>query len=128
MLFEAPAVCVRSRDVISSAKMTEPLVTYLHDHLAGSKLAIDLLRSLRDHHSCAEFSAEVAATLLLEIEKDRATLERIISRVGKGSPDLKEAAAWFTEKVSRFKLSHADAKGLGTLQALETLSLGILGK
>jgi hypothetical protein len=41
---------------------------------------------------------------------------------------LKEATAWVGEKVSRFKLRHARSGEVGTLEALETLALGILGK
>jgi hypothetical protein len=71
---------------------------------------------------------QLASTLLVEVEVDRETLRRIVDRVGKGSPDLKEAAAWITEKASRLKLGHDEAKGIATFQALETLALGILGK
>jgi hypothetical protein len=31
--------------------MSDPLATYLHDHLAGSNFAIELLDSLRDQYS-----------------------------------------------------------------------------
>jgi hypothetical protein len=107
--------------------MSDPLATYLHDHLAGSNFAIDLLRSMRDHYP-NESLGQLASTVLLEVEEDRETLRRIVERVGKGSPDLKEAAAWILEKTSRLKLGHGEAKGIGTFQALETLALGILGK
>ncbi len=105
--------------------MSDPLVTYLHDHLAGAAFAVDLLKSLRDHYS-GQALGELASHLLLEVEEDRDVLQRIVDRAGKGSPDLKEAAAWLTEKVTRAKLRHNDA--FGTFQALETLALGILGK
>ena len=36
--------------------------------------------------------------------------------------------AWLGEKASRVKLSHHQPDGLSTFEALETLSLGILGK
>jgi hypothetical protein len=29
--------------------MSDPLATYLHDHLGGAKAAIDLLQAMRDH-------------------------------------------------------------------------------
>ncbi len=107
--------------------MNDPLATYLHDHMAGSNFAVDLLESLRDEHS-GEPLGQFAAALLIEIEKDRAVLQRIIDRVGKGSANLKQAAAWLGEKVSRFKLSRGAAGEFGTFEALETLALGILGK
>jgi hypothetical protein len=107
--------------------MSEPLVTYLHDHLAGSNFAIDLVGSLRDHYS-NEPLGEFASRLLVELEEERTLLKQIVDRFGKGSPDIKEAAAWVMEKLSRFKLSHEPAKALGTFEALETLALGILGR
>jgi hypothetical protein len=107
--------------------MTEPLATYLHDHLAGSNFAIDLLESLRDRYA-GQSLGQFASNLLAEIQQDRNTLKQIADRVGKGTPDLKEAAAWLAEKASRLKLSHDHPNALGTFQALETLALGILGK
>jgi hypothetical protein len=107
--------------------MSNPLATYLHDHLAGAAFAIDLLNALQDCYS-GEPLGQLAAGLLVEVEQDRATLQQIIDRVGKESPDLKQAAAWLAEKVSRLKLNHDEPDGLGTLQALETLALGIHGK
>jgi hypothetical protein len=107
--------------------MNDPLATYVHDHLAGSSFAIDLLGSLQDNYSEDQLGV-FAANLLVEIEKDRQTLQRIVDRVGKEPPDLKEAAAWLMEKVSRLKLGLDKEKRLNTLQGLETLELGILGK
>jgi hypothetical protein len=107
--------------------MSNPLATYLHDHLAGAAFAVDLLKELRDHYS-GEALEQFAIGILVEIEQDREALQQIADGVGGKSHDLKQAAAWLAEKVSRFKLSHDDGAGLGTLQALETLALGILGK
>ncbi|MGI9074399.1 MAG: hypothetical protein ACR2JB_24495 [Bryobacteraceae bacterium] len=107
--------------------MNDPLATYLHDHLAGSKFAIELLDSLRDQYS-GEPLGQFAAALLMDVEEDRGILQGIVDRTGKRPPDLKEAAAWLGEKVSQFKLKRGSMEGLGTFQALETLALGILGK
>lgn len=107
--------------------MSNSLATYLHDHLAGSAFAIDLLESLRDHYA-GEPLGELAAALVIEVRRDRETLQTIADEVGKGSSNLKEAAAWVAEKASRFKLTHEDRMGLGTFQALETLALGMQGR
>ncbi|MGI9074017.1 MAG: hypothetical protein ACR2JB_22480 [Bryobacteraceae bacterium] len=107
--------------------MSDPLATYLHDHLAGSNFAIELLGSLRDQYS-GELLGGFAAALLIEIAEDRQILQTILDPIGKTSPDLKQAAAWLGEKVSRFKLKRGSGNGLGSFQALETLGLGILGK
>jgi len=106
--------------------MSDPLATYLHDHLAGSNFAIELLIAVRDKHKGQ--AGQVAAAVLPEVQKDQDTLQRIIDQVGTTPMDLKEAAAWIAEKVSRLKLSHDDPAGLGTFEAMEALSLGILGK
>lgn len=49
--------------------MNGSLATYLHDHMAGSSFAVDLLESLRDRHS-GEPLGEFATTLLVDIEQD----------------------------------------------------------
>jgi hypothetical protein len=107
--------------------MGDNLATYLHDHLAASTFAIDLLQELREHYR-DDSLGQFASSLLGNIEEDRNALQRIVARVGKGSVGLKEAGAWLAEKATRPKLSHGDPKGLGTFQAVETLALGILGK
>ena len=107
--------------------MSDPLATYLHDHLAAAQFAVELLKSLYEQHT-REALGEFAATLLREVEEDRQTLQRIADQAGTEASLLKEATAWVGEKVSRFKLRHASAGESGTLESLETLVLGILGK
>jgi hypothetical protein len=107
--------------------MSDPLATYLHDHLAGAVVAINLLEALHDQHG-GEPLGQFAAELLVEVEADRAVLQRLAERVGAGPSGLKEATAWLGEKVSRLKLRRRAAGGLGTFEALEALALGILGK
>src|SRR4051812_43189771 len=107
--------------------MSDPLATYLHDHLAGSKFAIDLIESLRAQYR-GEPLGRFAAELLIEVEQDRDQLKKIADSVGEGAFDLKEAGAWIAEKISRLKLRHDTCEGLGTFEALETLALGIWGK
>jgi hypothetical protein len=107
--------------------MSDPLATYLHDHLAGSTFAVELLDSLRERYSNQELGA-FAASLLVEIKADQQVVQQIADQVGKGHFDLKEATAWLAEKASRFKLNHDEPGGLGTFEALETLALGIAGK
>jgi hypothetical protein len=107
--------------------MSDPLTSYLHDHLAGSVHAIDLLESMRDRHA-GEPLGQFAAGLLVEIEADRDVLRELAERIGVGSSGLKELAAWVGEGVSRIKLSSRDAAGFGTFEALEFLELGVHGK
>jgi len=108
--------------------MTDPLATYLHDHLAGSHFAIQLLESLHEQYR-DEPLGYFAQALRADVSQDQKTLQSIVERVGEGHPDLTEAAGWFAEKASQLKLKrdHSDG-GLGTFEALETLTLGIRGK
>ena len=94
--------------------MNDSLGTYLHDHLAGSTYAIDLVEALRDQYA-GEPLGQFAATLLIEIKADRDTLRQLAERIGDGSSELKEMAAWMAEKVSRFKLSSGGASGSSNL-------------
>ena len=107
--------------------MAEPLAVYLHDHLAGSRLATDLLDSLSENYRDHD-TGRLAAEILPEIREDRAVLEHLIERVGSGGLDLKDATAWLAEKASRAKLQHDGPTGLGVYEACEALKLGIQGK
>jgi hypothetical protein len=108
--------------------MSDPLATYLHDHLAGSHFAITLLEALREQHS-KESLADFAQALAADVKQDQETLQGIIDRVGKAHLDWPETAGWFVEKASLLKLQRNDSEGgIGTFEALETLTLGIRGK
>jgi hypothetical protein len=104
--------------------MSDSLAIYLHDHLAGSNFAVELLEFLREHH-LGQPLGNAAAALLAEVEADRTVLQGIIARVGQGVPIFKEASAWVGEKLSELKLRRGD---FGAFEALEALALGILGK
>jgi hypothetical protein len=107
--------------------MSDPLATYLEDHLAGAVFAIDLLEALRDEHAHDPLG-QFAAEMLVEIEADRALLQGLAERAGGGSSTLKEVGAWLSEKMTRLKLRRRTAGPLGTFESLEALALGILGK
>lgn len=107
--------------------MSDPLGTYLHDHLAGAAHAINLVEFMRDRHEGGELG-QFAAWLLVEIESDRTVLRQLAERAGAGGRTAKEMAGWLGEKVSRLKLRHNDNDGLGLFEALEFLEIGIHGK
>lgn len=106
--------------------MSDALPTYLHDHLAGSNFAVDLLKNFCSRHAGTPLG-EFGTDMLAEIEEDQQVLHNLIDRVGVPSPALKEAAAWVSEKASRLKLGSGSGE-LGTFQTLETLAMGIWGK
>lgn len=108
--------------------MSEPLAIYLQDHLAGARFATKLLKTLRDQHP-DEPLGEFAAGLLEEIHEDRSILEELLQRVRGGrTGSSKNLFAWLGETTTRMKLHRRTAEGLGTVQKLETLGLGVLGK
>jgi len=107
--------------------MHDPLAVYLHDHLAGSSFAVELLEKLASEFEGTP-SGDVARELLEQVQIDRKTLEDVIHKVGKTSKDLYDALGWIAERVSRIKFKHEDPTGIGAFEAFETISLGILGK
>jgi hypothetical protein len=106
--------------------MSDALITYLHDHLAGSRFALNLLDSLRTGEQPVVIR-KLADELLYEIAEDRRVLEQLADKIGKPQNTLKEGAAWLAQKASLWKLGRDDST-LSTFEALETLSLGIMGK
>jgi|GEM_PF-709621 len=107
--------------------MKDPLATYLHDHLAGATFAVELLEALSDQHSSAPLG-NFARELLIEVEHDRAVLQRLAKELNGDTNILKEAVSWLSEKASRLKLRRQTHSSLGTFETLEALSLGIAGK
>jgi hypothetical protein len=105
----------------------DALTTYLQDHLAGALHAIELLKAMRDHFS-GEPLGTFAGEVLAEVEADREVLARLTESLGGTVGGMKEWSAWLSEKVSRLKLKHDSADGLGTFEALEFLLIGIHGK
>src|ERR1700722_1915841 len=103
--------------------MSDPLVTYLADHLAGSMHAIELVKNMRDEHRNGSLR-EFCENLLTEIERDREVLEQLAKQAGGGPSPTKELVAWAGEKLSRLKLRQRDSDGLGTFEALQHLELG----
>jgi hypothetical protein len=105
------------------------LAAYLNDHLAGSIAAIELMDDLikaSDDESLKRFLAGLKA----EIESDQKILEKLIERADEDQKTSRKVAAWLSEKAARmkFKAAGEDFGGLGLVQALEMLALGIRGK
>jgi hypothetical protein len=107
--------------------MSDPLATYLHDHLGGAKAAIDLLEAMRDHQK-DEPLGDFAANLLAEVQADRDTLQRLAEKAGGGSNVIKEFTGWLGEKATRLKVAPDSADPFATFEALEFLALGVRGK
>ena len=105
----------------------EQLALYLNDHFAGSVAAIELLDDLIEHHP-AHRLARFFRGLREEIVADQETLQEIIDKTGASGSGVRRATAWLAEKVGRAKLGFIGEDGVGLLQALEALLLGVTGK
>ena len=103
------------------------LATYLHDHLAGADFAIESMERMQEKHK-DEALRVFLAEMLVEVRKDRNTLQTVADRVGAGSNGIKQMTAWLGEKVSRMKLGATAEDPFATFEALEFLALGVLGK
>ena len=109
--------------------MSEPLATYLNDHLAGSVAALDLLGHLERSRAGSDLGA-FFAILRADIEADQAELAALIARLGVTQGGVRKAVAWVAEKVARLKLAADDPAGgpLKLLESVEVLAVGIHGK
>ena len=102
------------------------LQTYLRDHVAGAQHAAQLLEALRDLHAGTLLGAS-SAELLKQVEEDLAVLKRGAAGLGAEDFHMKDLAGWLGDKLSRLKLVPLGSP-FSTFEALEFLSLGVLGK
>lgn len=109
--------------------MNDNLAAYLNDHLAGSVAAIELIDDLVNASDDALLK-QFLVDLKRDIESDQKVLEQLIAGAGESEGVIRKAAAWLSEKAARakFKIAGEDFGGLGLVQALEMLALGIRGK
>ena len=105
--------------------LEEPLIRYLHDHLAGARFAVALLNDLSEQETFAEVRT-ASRDLLPNVEQDRLVLERLAAEFGDETNVVKEGLAWLAQKAGKVKLRMADRAGV--YEAVELLSLGVLGK
>jgi hypothetical protein len=108
---------------------SDSLSTYLNDHLAGSVAALELLDYLAELQRDTE-REQLFRSLRREVEEDQKVLQQLLDKLGARASRMRRAAAWLTEKIGEAKLKLDDPGDgeLRMLEALETVSLGILGK
>jgi hypothetical protein len=105
------------------------LGTYLNDHLAGSTAALELVEYLAKNYpdsTLETFFAELHA----DISADRDLLRDLLHTFGAKESVVRKAGAWIAEKFGQAKLNLDEHQiaGIGLLEALEGLVLGITGK
>jgi hypothetical protein len=102
---------------------------YLNDHLAGATLGSNLAAQIRDRHEGTPLG-DVMRTIAAQVEEDRKTLIALMERLDVRRNPVKRASGWVAEKASEVKFSGV-ASGepdQGAFMALESLTLGVLGK
>jgi hypothetical protein len=102
---------------------------YLNDHLAGATLGSNLAEQIRDRHEGTPLG-DVMRTIAAQVEEDRRTLIDLMERLDVSRNPVKQATGWVAEKASRVKFSGAVSgePDHGAFMALESLTLGVLGK
>jgi hypothetical protein len=105
------------------------LATYLNDHLAGASAGLDLARRIARDNRGNAYGAAVGG-IADEIAEDRAALEDLMNRLGVSRDHLRLLVAWGAERLRRTVPWSwvLDRAGLGRLEELELLSLGVSGK
>ena len=109
--------------------MPSPLSAYLHDHLAGSVAALDLLGHLAASDAGTARGAFFTA-LTADVRADQNELKALIARLGVTRSPVRRVVGWAAAKAARLKLAVSDPAGgpLRLLQAVEALAVGIHGK
>jgi hypothetical protein len=64
--------------------MSESLAIYLHDHLTGALMAVELLESRQKEEYVGPPLGEFAANLQIEVEEDLVVLRALAERTGAG--------------------------------------------
>ncbi len=103
--------------------------SYMNDHLAGAVAALELLEHLIVVHKgkpLGPFFVELES----DVKADVAVLSKLIGAAHSSESFPRKAAAWMAEKIVRakFKAAGEQMGGLGLVQALEMLEIGIRGK
>lgn len=106
--------------------MLPAMSTYLNDHHAGAHAAISLIDRLRGEEPS---QAAWLEPLRAEIEQDRQTLADIMRRVDVNESAMKQVSGWIAERLVSLKLAlESSHRAFQIMEALEVLSIGILGK
>lgn len=102
---------------------------YLRDHLAGSRAGLELARRA-EHENRGNPVGEYLTVFRVELEQDRAVLERVMKELDVSPPPLKERAMWLMERVGRLKLNGRlmGYSPLSRVMELEGLCMGTQGR
>src|SRR5215212_3032988 len=105
------------------------LAIYLNDHLGGATTGVELAKRTAGANRGTEFGGPLQQ-LASEIDEDRDSLKRIMSRLEVRPDPLKVGAAWAMEKAGRLK-PNGQLRGYSPLSRVvevEALVTGVSGK
>ena len=107
----------------------QPLFVYINDHVAGSVVALKLIEHLISSYDGQPLES-FFVDLEREIKSDQVVLKQLLAVAEQKPSFFRNVAGWISEKFARSKVKFAGQRmgGLGLLQALEILALGIRGK
>lgn len=107
----------------------QPLFVYINDHIAGSVAALELIDHLIETHT-GQALESFLINLRRDVQADQEVLKRLLGNAEQKESFPRKLTAWVTEKFARSKIKLAGEQtgGLGLVQALEVLALGIRGK
>ena len=102
---------------------------YLNDHLAGSRLALELARRAAANNRSTSLGRALVQ-LAQDIDEDRLALEEVMRRLDVGKDRLKLLFSWGAEKFGRLKLNGEllSYSPLSRLEEIELILLGVEGK
>lgn len=108
---------------------TNLLTIYLNDHLAGAALGLRVMKRCARSNE-GEPLAATLRDIVGEVEVERRVILGVLHRLGGRLNPLKQAGAWFSEKLGRGKLNGhlVTYSDLSRLEEVEGIMLGVRGR
>ena len=104
----------------------EALATYLHDHLGGAEVAIQVVERLR-RTSTSSDEGVLFEWLYRQFDGDREVVEALLRSLGTSSPSAKRLAGHASGALLKF-LAGGARGDLALFRTLEALAIGVQGK
>ena len=102
------------------------LAAYLHDHLGGAEVAIQVVERLRRTATSAE-QRLFFEWLYLQFDEDREAVKRLLTQLGASSMSAKRFAGHASGALLKFVAGGARGD-LALFRTLEALAIGVQGK
>ena len=113
----------RSRDL---RDQREAFVTYLHDHLSGSDIAIQTVEHLRRSHA-GTAAGRLFGSLVAEFQRERDVVRAMLRELGASSYTVKRTATLLGGRLLA-PMASGQQGDLSLFRTLEALAVGVQGK